>query len=70
MAEMPRARPVWRKSRASGSGNCVEVALAGESVLLRDSKDQLGPSLRFTPEEWSAFLVGVRSGEFDLRPGQ
>jgi len=48
----------------------VEVALAGESVLLRDSKDQLGPSLRFTPEEWSAFLVGVRSGEFDLRPGQ
>ena len=69
MAEMPPARFVWRKSRASGGTNCVEVGVSEESVLLRDSKDPLGPSLRFTPDEWTAFLTGVRGGEFDLRPG-
>ncbi|WBB79744.1 DUF397 domain-containing protein [Micromonospora sp. WMMD882] len=48
----------WRKStRSSSQGNCVEVAanIAG-LVAVRDSKDQRGPALVFTPAGWDAFL--------------
>ncbi|WP_055477918.1 DUF397 domain-containing protein [Sphaerimonospora mesophila] len=58
----------WRKSSHSGSGNnCVEVAtnLPG-LVAVRDSKDRSGPVLAFTPSEWSAFIAGVKSGEFNI----
>lgn len=58
----------WRKSRRSGGGdNCVEVAVCADGhVGVRDSKDQQGPVLVFTPGEWAAFTAGVRDGEFDL----
>jgi hypothetical protein len=56
----------WRKSQASAQGDCVEVATSPEGVLVRNSKDRSGPVLTFTPTEWTAFLAGVRSGEFDL----
>ena len=55
----------WRKSVHSGDGNCVEVAFVGDAVGVRDSKDRSGAVLQFTPSEWSAFVTGVRSGEFD-----
>jgi hypothetical protein len=57
----------WIKSSFSyANGNCVEVAsLPHGGIGLRDSKDTEGPILRFTPDEWSAFLGGVRNGEFD-----
>jgi Domain of unknown function (DUF397) len=57
----------WTKSSLShANGNCVEVAdLPGGQVGLRDSKDISGPVLRFPPEEWRAFIHGVRNGEFD-----
>ncbi len=57
----------WVKSSFSFSnGNCVEVAsLADGEVGVRNSRDSGGPVLRFTPEEWHAFLGGVRNGEFD-----
>jgi Domain of unknown function (DUF397) len=59
----------WRKSSfSSGNGGaCVEVAIvpgvtgtSGRVVALRDSKDPGGPALVFTPDEWRAFLCGVR----------
>jgi hypothetical protein len=53
----------WRKSPYSGShGDCVEVALDGDTVCVRDSKDPDGPVLRFTLAEWAAFLAAVREG--------
>jgi hypothetical protein len=57
----------WTKSSLSfANGNCVEVGnLPGGHVGVRDSKDAAGPVLRFTPDEWHAFLGGVRNGEFD-----
>jgi hypothetical protein len=57
----------WIKSSLSFSnGNCVEVAsLTGDEIGVRDSKDSEGPVLRFTSDEWHAFLGGVRNGEFD-----
>nr|WP_221475089.1 DUF397 domain-containing protein [Sphaerisporangium rubeum] len=57
----------WRKSSRSGDsgGNCVEVAsnLLG-IVGVRDSKNTTGPALIFSSGEWSAFLRGVKGGEF------
>ena len=63
----PGSGPDWIKSSLSyAAGNCVEVAtLSGGAVGVRNSRDSAGPVLRFTPEEWHAFLGGVRNGEFD-----
>ena len=58
----------WRTSSFCGpNGPCVEFAeLSGGEVGVRDSKDPSGPVLRFTPEEWRAFLAGAVAGEFDV----
>jgi hypothetical protein len=58
--------PSWRKSSASASGDCVEVALRDSTILVRDSKRNHSHILEFTYSEWEAFLLGARSGEFDL----
>jgi hypothetical protein len=67
MAELTGA--VWRKSTRSDNGgaSCVEVAKNLPGVVgVRDSKDRSGPALTFTPEQWAAFVDGVKDGEFDL----
>lgn len=67
MADLTGA--VWHKSTRSGGngGDCVEVAVNLPGlVAVRDSKNRDGAALVFTPDEWIAFLRGVRSGEFDL----
>jgi Domain of unknown function (DUF397) len=58
----------WRKSRRSNqTGNCVEVALLpdGAGVAVRNSRDPQGPALIYTHEEITAFIAGVRDGDFD-----
>jgi hypothetical protein len=66
-SERPGSGSVWVKSSLSFSnGNCVEVAgLPDGGIGVRNSKDSAGPVLRFTSDEWHAFLGGVRNGEFD-----
>lgn len=58
---------IWVKSSLSfANGNCVEVSdLPEGAVGVRNSRDREGPVLRFTPDEWHAFVGGVRNGEFD-----
>lgn len=59
----------FRKSRFSGVSGCVEVAHidGGERILVRDSKNRDGSYyLCFTREEWSAFVLGVRAGDFNV----
>ncbi len=67
MSATVSARPAWIKSSLSyANGNCVEVSeLEQGAVGVRNSRDREGPVLRFTPEEWRAFIGGVRKGEFD-----
>ena len=66
-SERPNSELNWVKSSLSFSnGNCVEVAsLADGGVGVRNSRDAGGSVLAFTPDEWHAFLGGVRNGEFD-----
>jgi hypothetical protein len=48
---------MWRTSSHSGGGNdCVEVAVNTHETAVRDSKNPVGPRLRFTATEWSAFV--------------
>jgi hypothetical protein len=56
----------WRKSSYSGTGvDCVEVAdLPAGHRAVRDSKDPDGGHLAFDRGAWTAFVAGVRSGEF------
>jgi hypothetical protein len=57
----------WARSLACSSDGCVEVArLADGSVALRDSKDVRKAAHVFGREEWSAFITGVKNGEFDV----
>lgn len=58
----------WVKARASGNngGACVELRRHDGQIEVRDTKAQgTGPTLRFTPAEFAAFLDGTRNGEFD-----
>ncbi len=66
-AEGHGSGPYWTKSSLSFSnGNCVEVAsLADGEIGVRNSRDRGGPVLSFTPDEWAAFVGGVRNGDFD-----
>jgi hypothetical protein len=62
------ARPAhWRHSSYSQGtdATCVEVAVDAHGATVRDSDDPAGPVLRFDLEEWRAFLLGVRAGEFE-----
>lgn len=56
----------FRTSSFCSMGDCVEVGRADDSAVhLRDSKDRAQPALVFPPQEWRAFVAGVRNGEFD-----
>jgi hypothetical protein len=56
----------WVKSKESKSGNCTEVAdMPCGAVGVRNSRFPDGAVLEFTPDEFKAFIGGVRNGEFD-----
>jgi Domain of unknown function (DUF397) len=53
----------WHKGPCEG-GACVEVAVAGEEVLVRTTVSPDAP-IRLTWDEWSAFLASAKEGHFD-----
>ncbi|WP_063828594.1 DUF397 domain-containing protein [Actinopolymorpha alba] len=53
----------WQSS-SDGPG-AIEVAFAGEWVLMRVSDDLAGRVLVYDHHEWECFLDGARKGEFD-----
>jgi len=64
--EVPGA--AWRKSRHSNpDGSCVELSPLSRArgIAMRNSRDPQGPALIFTSAEMTAFMLGVKGGEFD-----
>lgn len=55
----------WRTSTKSGNnGGCVEYALVGSHVAIRDSRSPDREPLVFDAHEWGCFLDGAIKGEF------
>lgn len=53
----------WRKSSyCNTGGQCVEVAQAGTSRLVRDSADPAGARLAFSGAAWAAFIRDMKLG--------
>jgi hypothetical protein len=42
----------------------VEVAFDGVEVAIRDGKNHSLDALRFTRDEWEAFVRGIKADEF------
>lgn len=60
----------WIASRACNNSACVQVAyLTGGKIAVRDSKDTSKVPHVFDREEWTAFVSGVKAGEFDPPAG-
>ena len=57
----------WRRPRGdcAAESSCVEVAFAGERVLVRNSRDAAGTVVAFDRAEWSAFVAAVKDQQFD-----
>jgi hypothetical protein len=53
----------WRKSSYSGNGgnDCVEVGTCADGVAVRDTKNQNGPMLTFSPAAWQGFAERVKA---------
>lgn len=67
MGDLEEPCVIWRKSTASNTNGCVEVAVADGSVLIRDSANPDGVVLRLPPAVWSAFLARARSRDSGFR---
>lgn len=58
----------WHKSSYSGfQGNCVELADAGESVAVRNSRFPQGTVLAFPARDMAGFLDAIKAREHDDR---
>ncbi len=58
MAVVTPPDTTWRKSSRCSHGDCVEVGeeSASCSVVIRDSKNDGGPQLRFSRKGWRRFI--------------
>lgn len=61
-----QGRLLWQRADSCESSGCVEVAVTGEGVMVRNSRDPDGPKLHFTRKEWEEFAAGVREGQFSV----
>ena len=52
----------WSKNNPK---TCVMVAIKPEGVAVRDSKDSSKSTMFFSFDEWTAFIKGVKGGEFN-----
>jgi Domain of unknown function (DUF397) len=59
-----RLETQWRRGSECGNGECVEVAAAADSVLVRSSQ-RPEVVLEFTASEWRVFARALQAGEFD-----
>jgi uncharacterized protein YajQ (UPF0234 family) len=57
--------PAWYMAERCDGGQCVQVGIQGESILVRSSIDPDGHRVTLSRDEWQAFIAGVKGGDFD-----
>lgn len=58
---------IYKTSQYCPAGNCVTAKLLPDgTVAVGDTKDSNKEPHVFTRPEWTAFLAGVKAGEFDF----
>ncbi|MGH4018916.1 MAG: DUF397 domain-containing protein [Pseudonocardiaceae bacterium] len=58
---------IYKTSQYCPGGNCVEAKLLPDgTVAVADTKNRNRDPHVFTRPEWTAFLAGVKAGEFDF----
>jgi hypothetical protein len=66
VGELDWTHATWRKSTRSGDGaDCVEWAIAGNTVGVRHSKHPAGPILTFPIDAWRDFIAALKHGDFE-----
>ncbi|MGI5269528.1 DUF397 domain-containing protein [Nonomuraea sp. CA-218870] len=57
MTSLPPPEITWKVSSRCNNGSCVAVApLPDGRIAVRDTKQADGPMLRFSGDEWHAFI--------------
>lgn len=59
----------WTKSsfsNGSGGNNCVEAIEMYGEIYVRNSNHPDDLPTVFSRDEWTAFVAGVKAGEFDI----
>ena len=64
MGREPVDALTWHQRGPCEGGACVEVAVAGEEVLMRTTASP-GAVIRLARDEWTAFLASAKEGHFD-----
>ena len=62
----------WHAGEPGESGHFVEIGTLNDGtgrVAMRHSGDPDGTVIVYTPQEWEAFVAGVKDGEFDFDEG-
>ena len=57
-------RGAWTKASQCITTNCVEAKIDDTIVLVR--RGPHGGTVVFTTEEWDAFIIAAKRGEFDV----
>jgi len=57
--------PTWRSARRCDNGQCVEIGIFGNNILIRNSVDRDDARLTMSRGEWQEFVAGVKDGDFD-----
>jgi Domain of unknown function (DUF397) len=55
-------QPTWRIAKRCDGGQCVEIGILGEVVMIRDSADPYGIRIVLSHNEWREFVASVKDG--------
>ena len=58
---MPEFALDWTRSSYCADTTCIEVAVSGEQVWLRDGKNVAAPAIEFSLDEWDIFIDSISS---------